>query len=400
MSYQSEAQLEQQLIDQLKGQGYNEVAIPDYDSLVANFSTTVGTTLAQGGYDPIIGALTQVLARTIFSIRPYAQKFKDLNVSEEKWGAVVRKINFIDTALDTTDDRLTLTDGASIDPFVVKKPKVVQTNFYGATQYQDHITIFRDQLDSALKDAAEFGRFISGVLQNIADKLAQIKEAEARGILANFIAAKAGYDTGNAINVLQAYYDETGVTLTPATMFDVTNYTAFSRWLAGFMATLSEKMSERSLKYHMNITGKELMRHTEPRFLKKYISANVANHIDAAVASSLYNEERVTKVLEGAERVSYWQNIEDPYTVDAKPAYLDTATGNVVDALADTKVENIIGVLFDEEALGMTTLSTWSAPSPFNPAGGYYNIYWHFTQKTWNDFTENFVLLYADTVTP
>ena len=37
MSYQSEAQLEQQLIDQLKGQGYDEVAIPDYDSLVANF---------------------------------------------------------------------------------------------------------------------------------------------------------------------------------------------------------------------------------------------------------------------------------------------------------------------------------------------------------------------------
>ncbi len=362
--------------------------------------TTVGTTLAQGGYDPIIGALTQVLARTIFSIRPYAQKFKDLNVSNEKWGAVVRKINFIDTALDSADERFTLTDGSSVDPFVVKKPKVVQTNFYGATQYQDHITIFRDQLDSALQDAAEFGRFISGVMQNIADKLTQIKEAEARGILANFISAKAGYDSTNAINVLQAYYDETGVTLTPATMFDVTNYTAFSRWLAGYMATLADKMSERSLKYHMNITGKELMRHTEPRFLKKYISANVANHIDAAVASSLYNEERVTKVLDGAERVTYWQNIDDPYTVDATPAYLDTATGNVVDALTDTKVENIIGCLFDEEALGMTTLSTWTAPSPFNPAGGYYNVFYHFTQKTWNDFTENFVLLYAGTVTP
>lgn len=362
--------------------------------------TTVGTTLMQGGYDPIIGALSQVLARTIFSIRPYSQKFKDLNVSEEKWGAVVRKINFIDTALDTQDDRLTLSDGYSVDQYKVKKPKVVQTNFYGATQYQDHITIFRDQLDSALNDAAEFGRFISGVMQNMADKLTQIKEAEARGILANFIAAKASVDTDNAINVLQVYHDETGVTLTPATMFDVTNYTAFSRWLAGYMATLADKMAERSLKYHMNITGKELMRHTEPRFLRKYISANVANHIDAAVASGLYNEERVTKILDGAERVTFWQNIEDPYTVDAKPAYLDTSTGQVVDALSATKVENIIGCLFDTEALGMTTLSTWTSATPFNSAGGYYNLFYHFTQKTWNDFTENFVLLYADTVTP
>lgn len=362
--------------------------------------TSVGTSLMQGGLDPIISALSQVLSRTIFSIRPYSQKFKDLNVSAEKWGAVVRKINFIDTVLDSQDDRLTLTDGSSIDQYVVKKPKVVQTNFYGATQYQDSITIFKDQLEAALKDAAEFGRFIAGVMQNIADKLTQIKEAEARGILANMIATKYSVDTSNAINVLQAYYDETGVTLTPATMFDVTNYTAFSRWLAGYMATLMDKMSERSLKYHMNITGKEIMRHTEPRFMKKYISANVANHIDSAVASSLYNEERVTKVLDGAERVTFWQNIEDPYTIDAKPAYLNTTTGNVDTALSDVKVENIIGCLFDEEALGMTTMSTWTAPSPFNARGGYHNIFWHFTQRTWNDFTENFVLLYAGSVTP
>ena len=362
--------------------------------------TTVATTLAQGGYDPIIGALTQVLAKTVFSIRPYSQKFKSLNVTAEKWGAVVRKINFIDTALDPADERLTLTDGSSVDQYVVKKPKVVQTNFYGATEYQDHITIFRDQLDAALNSSEEFGRFISGVLQNVTDKLTQIKEAEARGLLANYISAKAGYDSANAINVLQAYYDETGVILTPATMFDVTNYTAFVRWLAGYIATLKDKLSERCLDYHMNITGKELMRHTEPRFLRQYISANVANQIDSAVASNLFNEERVTKVLDGAERVTYWQNIKDPYTVDATPAYLDTATGNVVDALTDTKVENIIGILFDEEAAGMTTSSTWTGASPFNAAGGYYNIFYHFTQKTWNDFTENFILLYAGTVTP
>ena len=77
--------------------------------------TTVGTALIQGGYDPIISALTQVLDRTIWSIRPYAQKFKSLNVDEVRWGAVTRKINFIDTALDSQDDRLTLTDGSSID---------------------------------------------------------------------------------------------------------------------------------------------------------------------------------------------------------------------------------------------------------------------------------------------
>ena len=362
--------------------------------------TTVGTTLIQGGYDPIIGALTQILDRTIFSIRPYSQKFSDINVDEVKWGAVTRKINFIDTDLDSQDDRLTLTDGQSIDPWTVKKPKVVQTNFYGATQYQDSITIFRDQLDAALRNADEFGRFIAGVLQNIADKHAQIKEAEARGILANFITGKAAGDSANVINVLQAYYDETGTTLTPATMFDVTNYTEFSRWLAAYMQTLTEKMSERSLKYHMNITGQELMRHTEPRFMRKYISANVANNLEKAAMAGVFNPEKLDNVLDGAEKVTFWQNIEDPYTVDATPTYLDTSNGQLVVAGSDIKIENLVGVLFDEEALGMTTRSTWTANSPFNPKGGYYNIFWHFTQTTWNDFTENGVVLYADTVTP
>lgn len=361
---------------------------------------TVGTLLAQGGYDPIMSALTQVLAKTVFSIRPYAEKFKALNVSEERWGAVVRKINFIDSALDTTDESLNLVDGVGIDPYVVKKPKTAQYNFYGQHVYSDHVTIFTWQIDNALEGPAQFGSFMTGVIQNMLDKLTQIREAEARALLANFITAKAGYDTPNVINVLQAYYDETGVTLTPATMFDVTNYTAFSRWLAGFMATLMDKMAERSLKYHMNVTGKEIMRHTESRFMRKFISANVANHIDSAVASGLYNEERVTKVLDGAERVTYWQNIDDPYTVDAAPAYLDTTTGNVVDALTDTKVENIIGVLCDEEALGMNMKLTKVAQTDLNARGLYYNIFYHFSQQTWNDFTENFVLLVADTVTP
>lgn len=362
--------------------------------------TTVGTTLIQGGFDPIIAGITQILDRTIFAMRVYGKKFEDITVDDIRWGAVTRKINFIDLDLDTADDRLTLTDGQSVDPFVVKKPKVVQMNYYGATQYQDSVTIFRDQLDSALRDAAEFGRFMSALMTNIENKHKQIEEAEARGIIANFVTAKYTADSSNAINVLQAYYDETGVTLTPANMFANANYSDFTRWLAGFMTTLTDKMSERSIKYHMNITGKEVMRFTDGANLRKYISANVANYLETMVASNLYNPDRLKMITEGMKKMTYWQNLEDPYTVSATPAYLNTTTGNIDVAGAAVTVNNIIGILFDRDALGMVKRSTWSAASPFNPRGGYYNIFWHWTQSTWNSFDENFVLLYADTVTP
>ena len=266
--------------------------------------------------------------------------------------------------------------------------------------YQDHVTIFRDQLDSALRDAAEFGRFLSALMTNISNKHKQVEEAEARGLIANFITAKAAADSANAINALQAYYDETGVILTPADMFSPSNYTEFTRWLSAFMETLTDKMSERSLKYHMNITGSEVMRFTDKVNLRKYISANVLNNIKSVSQSVLYNESNVGNIAEGAKKITFWQNIDNPYSVSATPAYLNTTTGNIDVAGSAVQVDNIIGILFDRDAMGMVKRSTWSGSSPFNPAGGYYNIYWHWTQQTWNSFDENFVLLYADTVTP
>lgn len=362
--------------------------------------TSVGTTLIQGGLDPVINALTQVLDRTIFAMRVYNKKFADLTADEIRFGAVTRKVSFIDTPLDTADDRNSLTDGASVDPYVVKKPKAVQMNYYGATQYQDSITIFRDQLDSALRDAAMFGEFISGVLTNISNKHKQIEEAEARGALINMITAKATADTSNYINVLQEYYNETGVTLTPANMFAPANYVEFTRWLAAYMATLADHMSERSLKYHMNITGKEVMRFTDGANLKKYISDKVLNNIRAVAESTLFNADRVGNIAENAVKMSFWQNIDDPYKVSATPAYLNTTTGNIDVAGSAVTVDNIIGCLFDRDAVGMVKRSTWSGSTPFNPRGGYYNIFWHWTQTVWNSFDENFVVLYAGTVTP
>lgn len=361
---------------------------------------TVGTTLIQGGYDPIINALTQILDRTIFSMRVYGKKFEDITVDEIRFGAVTRKINFLDNDLDSADDRLTLTDGLAVDPYIVKKPKVYQANYYGQHQYQDSITIFRDQLDSALRSPEEFSRFISALMTNISNKHKQIEEAEARATLINFITGKYAADTPNVINVLQAYYDETGITLTPADMFALSNYSDFTRWLAGFMQTLADKMAERSLKYHMNITGKEVMRFTDGANLKKYISANVANYLETMVNSNLYNPERLNVITEGMKKMTYWQNIDNPYSVEATPAYLNTTTGNIDVAGSPVQVDNIIGCLFDRDALGMVKRSTWSGATNFNPRGGYYNIFWHWSQTTWNSFDENFVLLVADTVTP
>ena len=360
---------------------------------------TVAQTTLMTGYDNVINAISQVLSKTVFSVRPYNRKFKGLYMDAVRYGNHTRKLQVVDKDAKD-DDRVKLVDGESVDQQEVNKPAVLQTNFYGANVYERFVTIFRDQLDSALRDANEFGRWLSALMTHIDNRHKQVEEAEARAIIANFITAKKTADTSNAINVLQAYYDETGVTLTPADMFAPTNYVEFTRWLAAFMQTLVDKMGERSLKYHMNITGKEVMRFTSPDNMRKYLSDKVINNIVAVSQSVLYNADKISNIVDGAKKMTFWQNIDNPYSVQAKPAYLNTTTGNIDVAGSAVQVDNIIGVLFDRDALGMVKRSTWSAASEFNPAGGFYNLYWHWTQTTWNSFDENFVLLYADTVTP
>lgn len=356
---------------------------------------SVATATLKFGYDTIINSISQVLGRTIFSIRPYTAKFRGIDVDELKWGSIVRKINFIDGDLEQ-DDRYNLVDGRSVDQYIISKPKVLQTNFYGATTYQRHITIFKDQLDVAFQSAAEFGRFISGVLQNVEDQLEQVREAEARAALANFIAGKASGDSDNVINVLQVYYDETGTELSPDTMYADTNYVAFVKWFYSYINTLTEKMAERTINYHINVSGKEIHRHTPADRLKAYMSANVLNSIDANVMSSIFNPDRLRMI--DWEKVVFWQNINDPYAISATPSYL-ASDGSITTAQNKVDVTGILGVLFDEEALGITRMSTWTQATPMNARGGYYNIFYHFTQRMWNDFTENGVILVADTVT-
>ena len=59
-------------------------------------------------------------------------------------------------------------------------------------------------------------------------------------------------------------------------------------------------------------------------------------------------------------------------------------------------MSKVFGVIFDEDAAGYTVVNQWSASAPFNARGGYTNIFWHSTDRYWNDFTENAVVLLLD----
>ena len=365
---------------------------------------TVAAKGLKAGYDPLATAISQVLSRTIFSVRPYTRKFRGLNVSNQRYGNHVRKLLTIDKPFED-DDRFKLTEGESIDQYRVNKPKVLQTNFYGANVYQKSVTIYKDQLDCAFSSPDEFASFISMVMQNASDMIEQAHEETARAAINNLACgiyamekekgiplAKANGGR-RAINLLALYNQLNGGTLTVADVFKAANFESFVKFAFSTINTIADLMTDRNTLFCSQLTDYPIIRHTPKNRMKFYLYTDFVNKINSEVYSSVFNPDFLKLV--DFERVNFWQSVLDPSSIKSKPVVL-SPDGTIYNTTQVREFSNLVGVLFDEEAAGYTTVNEWSQPSPFNAKGGYYNQFWHFTDRYWNDFTENAVIFYIE----
>lgn len=375
------------ILNNIRKQVTGETAIAPANT--AEF-VSVATTLLQAGYDPVLNAITQMVSRTIFSIRPYNRKFAGIKMDEEQWGAIVRKLSIADKDWDN-DVRYDLTDGQSVDMFKINKPDVLMTQFYGMNSFDKLITIFRDQLDNAFTGPNEFGRFMAMVTQNVSDMIEQCHESIARMTIANFIGGKVAAQNG-VIHLLTEYNTETGKTLTATTVYAPENFGNFMKWMFARVSTLTGLMTERSQEFQINVTGKAINRHTPYQDQKVYLFAPLLNGMNARVKADAFHAEFLDYA--DVEAVNYWQSIKSPMQINVEASYMAT-DGSITTAQAAT-IDKIAGVIFDREALGYTTVHRWSATSPFNIVGGYWNQNHVFDERWYNDFTEKGLVLLLD----
>lgn len=354
--------------------------------------TSVATVTLKTGYDTVSNSISQVLGRTIFSVRPYQAKFKGLEATSQRWGNHTRKLTVVDGHAENNPE-YTLVDGTNYSPFVVNKPEILQTNFYGQTTFMRSVTIYDNQLDVAFQGPDQFASFITMVMTNMSDLLEQSREILARGALANFIAGKSAAANG-VIHLVSEYNTVAGLTtpLTSQTVRQPDNFVPFMKWAYGRIKTLAQLMAERSHAYHINVSGKEVARHTPADRLKLYMLAGDMNDVEASVLSSVYNDEYLK--LADHESVAYWQALNTPGSVIATPTYMD-ATGALVTPQSPVTVGNILGVMFDDEAIGV---NFFDQTTTTDRNGRHRFTNWNFfeNQRYWNDFTENGLILCLD----
>ena len=353
----------------------------------------------EAGYDKLATAISQVLSRTVYSNRPYDRQLRLLDSDTLRYGNHVRKIQFLDSQW-VDNEAYKLTDGQSIDPWEVKKPQAVQTNFYGKVTAQRFVTVYQDQLREAMQGPQEFGRFFSALMTQVQNEIEQKTEETERMTIANLIGGTAGNGISSQIVHLVTEYNAAIGSPSPAlTLSDLQTppyFADFSRWIFGKIETLSKALRNRTVLYHQNPTSATpnsgyVSRHTPLADQRLVLYGPFFDRVKSNVLSTTFNEGDLS--LMEHEEVTFWQNPNAPASINVDASYTDNA-GALQHVAFSSNI--ILGCLFDREAAGVTLIGEGASASPYNNRGKYYNLFFDFENRYYNDNFENCVILALD----
>ena len=379
--------------------GVASAAPVDTASFVASAQTVLKT-----GYEQVYRAISTVLGKTVFSIRPYNRKFRGMEFTESMFKLHTRKIQMGDSDFednDTTDYPVFFDDdenpisgtGKSVDQQRIKKSPVLQTNFYGINTYQNSYTLYDETLDVAFSTPEDLARFIQMITTNMANMFEQSRETMARATIANLMGGIIDIgDTSRIVHLLTEYNGLTGLSLTAQTVYQPENFAPFMRWVFSRIASISALMTERSELFQQVVNDVHIMRHTPYEDQRVYLYAPAQFQIEMQVLADTYHDNYLK--LSDNETVNFWQAIRTPDSISVTPSYIgangEVQTGTTVNQ------SGIFGIICDREAAGYTVLKSTIKPAPYNARADYQNFWLKDYQKSFVDHTEKSVILLLD----
>lgn len=361
--------------------------------------------------DNLYQIIPTVLAKTIFSIRPYSRKLSGMVWDTERYGNYIRKftpiINDSNIANDEWNINVELAKPeASQDWKAGTKPvkyDVLLTIASGGQSFARKYTIYKNQINAAFDSESGVASYFSMLMTEFSNIYEIDLENIARAQVANLalILADAGSEPptpGNmckktqVFHALTKYNAETGLAMTAKTIMNPDAFRPFMVWLSAEIKTLKENLAIRGTRFHGDFTGKVVNRHTDASDLRFYLASKFGNYFEAN-GSEFFHPEKAE--LGDYEKVTFWTDPEKPMTIKGNAEGVQ-ADGTSKFTLTNKTVENVLGVMMDIDTLGIVPVDQWSATEPLNARFGYRNVWNHYTFKTPVDFTENAILILLD----
>lgn len=361
--------------------GSTAIAVVDNAGLIALGDTVLGSDATKNNF---INALTDRIGRTIVSFRAYHSHFPDFERDSIEWGNILQKLKIAMPEAEK-DDSYDLVDGTSVDQYKINKAKVNQLLFSTETPWQTHITVHLDALEKAFVDATAMGAFISGMFGEVQNRIELAMENLSIDCVNNYMAEVIkGKETSpsRVINLVTEYKDKTGVdhTTEPLAALDDEEFLKYVVRRINSLSTTMEYMTKGLFNTPVGDDG-AYTRHTPKSEQRMMLFIDLVNSLKTNINSKAFNMEQVAIDIP-FQTVPFWQSLQTPAEININPASGGTA---IVQS-------QVMGILFDREAMGTFKKKYTSLTSPINAAGKYYNVFYHMITMYYNDLTENAVV--------
>ena len=334
--------------------------------------------------------LVDHIGKVIFVNRKYSGSAPKVLMDGWEYGSILEKIAS-EMPEATENESWELEDGQSYDPNIFYKPKVSAKFFNKRTTFEIDRSFTERQVKSAFSSATQMNAFLS-MLENEVDKSLTVKiDSLVMRTINNMTAQtiNAG-GTNRVINLLtlfnSAYQSQLSSPLTAA---DAIHTPEFIRYAAYIMGLYIKRLGKMSTLF--NIGG--MHRFTPADKLHIVMLDEFMQSSKIFLQSDTFHDELVA--LPNAESVPFWQGSGTGYAYSSTSA-IDVTIEDDTAQTGKTRVQqsNILGVMFDRDALGVANLDR-RVTTNYNPKAEFYNNFYKFDAGYFNDANENFVVFVA-----
>lgn len=365
------------------------IVAEDLSNLVDAGAELSGT-LTQANFRNVVTGMLEGVGKILYENAKLSSPSRfNLFIDESEYLTVIEKVRI--SAIEFEQSYIHATSGGSSFADMFNNHPLTFTvkvwNTVGDYRTKPY-TISMIQLASAARNPEEITRLLGQIYAVVeVTYYTAIREAEKR-VVTNQAANCCMYRSGaTVIDVLKAYKDATGETLTTATMNKSDD---FKRWFYGFYEHLKMLMGEPSGNYNAETN----LINTDSEDMREFL---VEPFYTSLRTISVYQDGANFKdALSGATVIPFIQNINEPQKISVMPCETPVITSGK--HVTNVTIENVLGMIWDRRGtfLTATRIETGFQDNNFDKWTNYVH---NFSVREMCDKGSNAILLVAKDAT-
>lgn len=340
--------------------------------------------------DNYVKKLVNHIGKVVFKDRLYQGGVPSVLMDSWEYGSILEKVS---SDLPTAQENASwnLQNGEDYSPDIFYQPSVSAKFFNSKVTFEIPLSFTERQVKESFSNASQLNGFLSMLSTSVENAMTIKLDALIMRTINNMIGETVANDltvegviapTGTgvkAVNLLKLYNDEYGATLEKEKALSTPEFIRFATYQIGLYKDRISKISTL-----FNVGGKE--RFTSSEYLNTVLLSDFEKASAVFLKADIQNVDTIA--LPKHDTVPYWQGSGLAYAFpDVSAIDVKTSSGVAV------KIDGVIGVMFDRDAIGVSNLDK-RVTTNYNPKAEFFTNFYKFESGYYNDLNENFLVFY------